>query len=240
MSCIWSFSGKTAPVTALIAAGGSPGRWDRSNPCFSPGSSTFLKPYFSREEARSLKTSCASRRAFELSFLSPLTGFFWLSLGGIGSGVLIPPDAPCVPDLLHQILWKTLRSVYRNGTSSWSFFHPHLPHLLLLNAYAFCSRAWCPWRPWNRSPPKLQTRTFLFAWSFGLLCGRSAGFFFGPFSVSCFSDKTAGIYIVLAVFCVPVLFIQILCLPAFFTDFEDSSGCLVHSSLRHPLIRSSL
>lgn len=70
---------------------------------------------------------------------------------------------------------------------------------------------------------KVTDQTFLVCMVLGLLCG-TASFFSDLFSVSCFftvklPGSTYGICLLCARF-----FIQILCLPAFFTDLEDLAG----------------
>ena len=208
------FLRENRPVTALIAAGGSlAGEIAATLASLLAVSFYFGNHTFSREEARSLKTSALLEELFELSFPVSLNRILLTLLGSI-EVVLIP-----------QMLLRSGLTASDSLKTYGVFTGMALP--LILFPSTLTASASVMLMPSVAELDALgdqkQIRLFLFAWSLAFFA-EAASFFSDLFSVSCFftvklPGSTYGICLLCARF-----FIQILCLPAFFTDLEDLAG----------------
>lgn len=212
------------PVTALIAAGGSlAGEIAATLASLLAVSFYFGNHTFSREEARSLKTSALLEELFELSFPVSLNRILLTLLGSIE--VVLIPQMLLRSGLTASDSLKTygvftgmaLPLILFPSTLTASASVMLMPSVAELDALGD-----------QKQILKVTDQTFLVCMVLGLLCG-SGFFLFGPFfGQLLFHSKTAGIYIRYMSFVCPFLYTNTM-LASILHGLGRPGRCLVHS-----------
>lgn len=218
------FLRENRPVTALIAAGGSlAGEIAATLASLLAVSFYFGNHTFSREEARSLKTSALLEELFELSFPVSLNRILLTLLGSIE--VVLIPQMLLRSGLTASDSLKTygvftgmaLPLILFPSTLTASASVMLMPSVAELDALGD-----------QKQILKVTDQTFLVCMVLGLLCG-SGFFLFGPFfGQLLFHSKTAGIYIRYMSFVCPFLYTNTM-LASILHGLGRPGRCLVHS-----------